>query len=297
MGQLRMALLKVRDFSCIHHADLELAPFTVLIGPQGSGKSVLAKLVYYCFGAVTKWVEYPHEDRSLDEYTSQLSSEFISIFPPSAWGSQAFEIQFTVGKFGVTISRRAESTNAHIEFTSGLELGYERLRLVIEETLGNETINTATDALSKKYDLLREIAASFEDQAKQSGGESFVTDFMFVPAGRTLFSYIGRSLRATTRHTAVPLDPITERFGELLDILRTHYARFPEAYTTPREEDRMRTLFGGKLVFEAEASRLEMEDGRNLPLALLSSGAQELLPLFMAIIEVAPVLRTVWRLG
>jgi predicted ATPase len=43
-----MPTLTVTDFSCLKEATFNLATINVIIGPQGSGKSVTTKLFYFC---------------------------------------------------------------------------------------------------------------------------------------------------------------------------------------------------------------------------------------------------------
>jgi predicted ATPase len=45
----------------------------------------------------------------------------------------------------------------------------------------------------------------------------------------------------------------------------------------------MQQFFGGSIKFEREQEYVETADGRKLPFSILSSGQQELLPLWMAI--------------
>lgn len=284
-GFQNMARLTVRGFICIDQADLELTPFTVLIGPQGSGKSVVAKLAYFCYEALTAWT-FPEPDRSLDDYSASLCRQFTDLFPPSTWGRGKFLIALDVGDYRIelTPAPRREYAVA-VSFSPHFRVDFEELRLATAEALGGDppgSQNALKPEFSKRYQLLREVSEAFVERAADSCGADYVSGLTFIPAGRTLFSHIGRLARAS-QATHIPLDPITSRFGELIEVLRDHFGRFPEAYESLRDSDRMRALFGGRLVFDEEGNRLEMDDGRTIPFAFLSSGAQELLPLFLAI--------------
>jgi len=71
-----MARLIVENFSCIHHAELETAALTILIGPQASGKSVLSKLLYFFNDVLDDQPVFAEELINLDDFTKVLKKTF-----------------------------------------------------------------------------------------------------------------------------------------------------------------------------------------------------------------------------
>lgn len=83
-----MAVLTVKNFSCVNQANIKLAKITVLIGPQASGKSVLSKLVYFFYEILEHQYRELEEGDSLEEYRATIAEKFKKWFPPSAWGNR-----------------------------------------------------------------------------------------------------------------------------------------------------------------------------------------------------------------
>ena len=84
------------------------------------------------------------------------------------------------------------------------------------------------------------------------------------------------------------LDPLTLRFGRYFANIRDSRRRrfIIQGRNKTAQEFRnqtMKDLFGGSIRFDRDQEYLESEDGRKIPFATLSSGQQELLPLWMAL--------------
>lgn len=56
--------IKIENFGVVHHADIDLAPLTIFIGPNSSGKSFLAKLIHS--------FNLPDENDFLEDTTTQI---------------------------------------------------------------------------------------------------------------------------------------------------------------------------------------------------------------------------------
>jgi len=101
-----MTTLTVSDFSCLSDATFVLAPINVIIGPQGSGKSVTTKLFYFFSQILPGFSQYAERGESLESYKRHLTTQFGVWFPPSAWGKGRFNITYSSGLFSVRILRR-----------------------------------------------------------------------------------------------------------------------------------------------------------------------------------------------
>src|SRR5208282_2850826 len=94
-----MQKIIVENFGPIKHAEIELRDFVVLIGEQASGKSTLAKLVYFFNSLSEDFVRFENQSKaySLDDILNQLSKatsqKFTKYFgPPNPL--LKFKIQF-----------------------------------------------------------------------------------------------------------------------------------------------------------------------------------------------------------
>lgn len=126
----------------------------------------------------------------------------------------------------------------------------------------------------------RDEAPSFY---RKTMGHAVVAEQTFIPAGRAFFTSIGR-LVAGIEH-AGSLDPATLKFAKMfanwrarLESFRPHFSEF-DAYEKNRALI-MSELFDGIIQSKRDLEYIEMRDGRKVPFSSLSSGQQELLPLW-----------------
>ena len=96
-----MGILKVQNFLSLKNIEIAIKPFTVLIGPQATGKSLIAKLVYI-FNHIPVIVDEillddSHETEStiLKAVSDDIEKLFVNIFPAYAWKKNPFLIQFS----------------------------------------------------------------------------------------------------------------------------------------------------------------------------------------------------------
>src|SRR5262245_33401117 len=101
-----MPTLTISDFSCIRQATLTIAPVTVIIGPQGSGKSVTTKLTYFFADILSNFMAAAERGDTIEAYKLHLNRMFNLWFPSTAWGRGRFNITYSAGDFTVRIMRR-----------------------------------------------------------------------------------------------------------------------------------------------------------------------------------------------
>lgn len=66
-----MRQISIRDFGPLSHVDLQLdKPLQVIIGPQASGKSAIAKSIYFCRKIRDYLVEYVRQLVNTHSYDS-----------------------------------------------------------------------------------------------------------------------------------------------------------------------------------------------------------------------------------
>ena len=117
-------------------------------------------------------------------------------------------------------------------------------------------------------------------------GKDYISSQIFIPAGRAFFTSIGRIVAAIEQGSS--LDPVTVRFAKLFASLRDFASRGHPFGRRDQEAQKRRTttmsdLFGGEIKFESEQEFVETKDGRIIPFTALSSGQQELLPMWLLV--------------
>lgn len=287
-----MASLTVHDFSCLKKIDFQIAPVTVLIGPQGSGKSVTTKLVYFCYDQLTRQYQCAEKGVSLDEFKREAARQFRTWFPSSAWGNGRFNIGFTAGVFSVRILRRQSkgsvTDDVAITFSDYFNSSYKQLL----EAFAIAQLDSKSDrdpSLRHEIDRAWAVRRKSDEVWAKALGPSYVNSQTFVPAGRAFFTSIGRLVAAFDQGSSI--DPVTLRFAKLFAALRDrglhrYYSERENGEDKERMANRkvvMNQLFGGDIKIENELEFVETRDGRKVPFSALSSGQQELLPMWLLI--------------
>ncbi|MBU0557701.1 MAG: ATP-binding protein [Alphaproteobacteria bacterium] len=295
MATKRTATLTVRDFACFTDAQIEIDSLTIIVGPQASGKSLLARLIFF-FGRIPEWVIASAEQGdSLHEFRRKVELSFLELFPSSAWGRTKFKIDFAFGDeiFSIHRRTRGKSPADFVQFSinSTMQSRYLDLRERFE-------------AYHQKFNT-NEIHSFYgEDRARyniRNALRRYVDKFRyktigFTPAGRSFFTTMGKAVSAFD--SGGLLDEITLEFGRRFMGLRgnrfsflrrlSSYPHFP-AYKVDQSKQKtqariLASLIAGEFVKDGDNEFFLSSDGRKVPFANLSSGQQELFPLLATLI-------------
>lgn len=268
--------LTIKAFAGLKNVVIEPARVTAIIGPQASGKSVSAKLLFF-FRSIWTELLYVYEgDLSPDDRKDRIKAEFRRFFPVETWGDEIFVLQYEVGDNKVQL-RRAPSRGRPSE---GLILSLPPFvdeLLALSRALLIEAVSTVNQtalSFSATYGVWRKI----EPLVKGRLDPIYFGRQMFIPAGRAFFSNIENNIFSFLSHSEKNLDPFLARFGSYFAYLKSGgVRRSRHEYSTPLAKG----LLGGKLVVEKDKEFVQTSDNRILPLSNLSSGQQEALPLLM----------------
>ncbi|MGD0859868.1 MAG: AAA family ATPase [Terracidiphilus sp.] len=267
-----MRKLTVKNFSVINEAELEFGKITVLIGPQASGKSLLCKLAYFLGNEAPNIVlDTISFSRKWEDVEAQVLSAFSAWFPSGSWGNEQLLIRFESHFYKVEVSRIGIGTASQpLNVTFSNELQELFVTLVERNKLPP----------GDRSEDLREIRANawYELMALQANDSpSFPA---YIPAGRAFFTGIEAGY-ATLENPAI--EQVVRRFGGLIVWNSSRWKiglLSSERRMAENLDNLMERIAGGKVVIRGNTPDFESLDHRTLPLNMLSSGTQELLPLF-----------------
>lgn len=284
-----MPTLSIRNFSCINHADLETARLTVLVGPQASGKSLIAKLFYFFSEKTLGQYSHAEQGEPIKAYLKAISKDFSQSFPPSTWGSKSFSITYTSGDISFEIKRKSINSSEVIvnssdffqdQYSQFFESFYERSR---KNRASKSDDDIFLDTFgSASWDLRRRFRRYLISTQKSD----YIESQLFVPAGRSFFTNLGKAVAMF--EFGSQLDEITKRFGRHFTSLldgRMYYER-PNPKTREfvlYQKAITESIFGGSIKLSTNDRHVETPDGRRIAFSLLSSGQQELLPLILVL--------------
>jgi AAA domain, putative AbiEii toxin, Type IV TA system len=284
----KMPTLTVNDFSCLKEAVFDLAPVNVIIGPQGSGKSVTTKMLYFFADILANFLQYAERQDPIDDYKRIVAKQFSVWFPPSAWGNRRFNITYTATPFSARILRRTSqgklSEEVSVTFSEWFSEFYVQTSELFERLRSGNELELAdsariNDAFDRAY-RVRDIAAR---KMQSELGNEYISQQTFIPAGRAFFTSIGKLVAGFEQ--AGNLDPVTLKFAKLFSSLRDRqFRRIGSRRVGPEFIEKrlsfMNELFGGEIRYENDLEFVESVDGRKIPFSSLSSGQQELLPMW-----------------
>lgn len=290
-----MPRLIVDGFSSIGQANLELSPLTLLVGPQASGKSLLSKLFYFFNDTPRILVSQAQDGETLRAARDRLKQQFKEWFPPSAWGPNRFVIQYVAGSIRYEVQRsnpgsREPSNDIDITLSKFISEEYSSLLKeysALSRYTDFEDNPAARHFSGPRYDLERQ----FYRRIQEAIGHEYVQSQVFIPAGRSFFTNLGKAF-AILEHGR-GMNYVLSRFGSLyafmVDLGSSYYvpndraSRDAAKASQEKRQSAMRRLFGGQIRLGTNKQFLQTGDGRQVPFALLSSGQQELLPLWLTV--------------
>lgn len=158
-----MERLKIDNFLIIKAADIEIGKITVFIGPQASGKSIIAKLIYFFKDFISstylKSIENFETKKQLEK---RGLSDFQQYFPKYTWGKQEFEIVYTIDEIKINISQKTNKqgkVSLKLDYSSELVKLHRKVKFIYKKRLLNENKSNCCliDEQIEKCDYLFEI--------------------------------------------------------------------------------------------------------------------------------------------
>jgi predicted ATP-binding protein involved in virulence len=264
-----MRKLTVRNFSVIKEADLEFGKITVLIGPQSSGKSLLCKLAYFLGKEVLDAaVSCSASGIPFEQFKEQIALSFSERFPPLTALSKQLHVEYSFSDNWIKVSPfDKEPTWPYVfDFSSKFVSIYNS---ALDNRPDQELAAISKqDSQSAWYLMFR---ALFSDPNE-------ALEFFYIPAGRALFTDAAKGF-ATLQNTVI--DPLLRRFSTQIswDANWRRGLILLERSTQQEIRKKIHSIVRGEVSVAANKPIFRSSEGQQIPLSLLSSGTQELLPM------------------
>lgn len=278
--------LSINNFAGITDAEIELARMNVLIGPQASGKSVCAKLFFFFKEAIGRAVLGIMNERTKPQIRADDREIFLNYFPANSWGKGAFKIEYYYGDFSVSVHRKGrESATVDITYSEY----YNHLLLVARQTLRKIRESEEDNPF---VDVRSEIMLSVTRKITQDIGPALSNENYFIPAGRSFFSTVQSSVFSFLASN-LRIDPFLAQFGRLYERYRNIYRFNTNKVNTDGSKlrERVNRLVCGTYIRVSGEDFIQTADERQVPLAISSSGQQEVLPLAITLASLARITR------
>lgn len=274
-----MKKLHVQNFSCIETATLEMRRVTLIIGPQASGKSVLCKLAHFFIDIPAIQASAIYKSEPYEKFSARVKKAFTDWFPPAAWGQGKFKIEFSAGDYSASVSRSVYADrirdDCKIKFSAEFKKNYEEL---LKETKASREATPEHGVLF--FPLEYRVQELVQKSMHQLMGRDAVDNQVFIPAGRSFFTSIGKAIAVFDQGKL--LDPLILRFGRMYAASRDQLHYFNargDQNLIKMVNAKLQAIVGGELIDDGDSQVLRTKDGRVIPLTSLSSGQQELIPM------------------
>ena len=285
--------LVIENFAGLKHIEIELKKINILIGPQASGKSVIAKILFYCKGLIddifTQGINLK-DKRQLDR---EIKYKFEKYFPLRSLGNEDFLIRYCIGEEYIEI--KAVSTHSMRKVLIDYSNFYKNSFYAIEKIA--KKIRTNMDEISEfeisnkmlsRMNMIVESKKIFLDEISKKMGQECSFDQLFIPAGRSFFAYLQNSIFSLISENS-NIDPFLVEFGEYYENAKNFVrvknrtedsSEFFKIDIDSIDSIKNRVLLGTYTRVD-DQDYLAMNDGREVQLSNCSSGQQEALPLIV----------------
>ena len=301
-----MRRLEIRNFEAIRNAELDIDKnLNILIGAQASGKSTIAKVLYFCRKIRDFYVEYliqaehferGHKNEDYMKFLRYVRSCFISCFGTTLH-MESFEIQYCYYGNDEKVVIVLDDKYAKIRFSPNL-------RTQIEKNLQDaRSIHESQDAQTKTFlEKLRfqeELREHYDEIAKELFHDN--DEIIYIPAGRSLLSVMSdqmnvidnRSLDLPMRNFIELIGETRKKFGTRMDRMVSDYVKTVQGQIKNADVnmayEMIKKILKADYISDSDGERLYYTKNKWVKIAYSSSGQQEslwiLLPLFVRILE------------
>lgn len=275
--------LTVKNFAGITDLEIEVKRINILIGPQASGKSVCAKLLFYFKNFVWEILSAVENEQTKRNLDSNYSKKFEEYFPPDSWGKQDFFIRYEIANISIEVSRKKENKGKIVlSYSELFKQEFTNLSNLLKKARErNFQENAEYDNLDRSYSTRFFLRKRLVDFLDTSICREAAFNQLFIPAGRSFFSILQSNIFSFLSSDNV-LDPFMREFGSTYE--RFKHGGFSKDRLANQEiQDEIDSLIEnslcGKYIQEKGKDVLEVADGRRINVANSSSGQQEILPL------------------
>lgn len=260
----------INGFAGLQNAEIDLKRLTLFIGPQASGKSVVAKLLYYIRSFSEDARNALSQKKSFEAFQDERLRKFDRYFPPAFRSLNGFEIDYSLNGHHITIR------------------GGKKLPLVIDAPQWRLAYQTAIDSFrtSTENVLLQPnhltpimvMASVFLDDFKVP----MPSPQVFIPDGKSDYLWFYEKMLALQQASYVHemVDPFIADFLTVYTWARQSLQKQYPDWTEALGDEVLESIIHGKIVEQDGEIFVKTEDSRLVPLSFASSGQKEMIPVF-----------------
>ncbi|MEA5421335.1 hypothetical protein VB712_19090 [Spirulina sp. CCNP1310] len=211
--------LIIHNFAGIKSLEIDVKKINIFIGPQASGKSVIAKLLFYCKQFIREIINQGINLKNKRDLDRELKNKFETYFPRDSWGNHDFSIKYIIGDESIEISK----SNKEKSRTEKIKIKYSDFYLKhltkVRKIATQFPELTYSQSVVSQFRVMHDIRQRFlNDVIDQLGS---VPSFwqLFIPAGRSFFATLRNSIFGFLSENN-NIDPFLIEFGGYYEQLK-----------------------------------------------------------------------------
>ena len=305
-----MQKIEIRNFGPIKELNLDIKDFSIFIGPQASGKSTIAKTIFFFKSLNDDLVKYFIESveksdfsKSIGTYAKSIRQKYLGYFGSSTHLNGLHLKYYYTEKIWISIT--IETNHKYITPNFSEQFKDDFKNLVKEAIEFSSFLGQRNPSLLTSKDLLQidSEKRKFVSYIKEKCNSIFQEDreLIFIPAGRSLLATLSDQLQFINPRN---LDFLMRTFLDKINIVRPIFNKSlsdiikERRLLTQYEIDYNKTkladeiiskILRGKYQYDKDGEKIFYETNKYVKLNFSSSGQQEslwiLLLLFIIILE------------
>ena len=299
-----METLQVENFLVLKEVEFSPNEFTIIIGPQASGKSLVIKLLYFFRKFMRDiYLESIGKGQVKRDVTKEGLFLFEQYFPRYAWGKLPFKIAYEIDEVVTVRVERGKSKQGRVrlDYSSKLAELHRRYKWEYKKYLAEHSESLHLKERRRHRGIM--LGMDPWDEFKRANLDDFIKKYIissaFVPASRSFFANLQKNVFSFLASN-IEIDPFIKEFGRSYEHSKRLYRLirefpFEEDISKSEEVNRekrqtremlsrvtnlVREILRGEYVFEDEQDWIDNELYR-VNVANASSGQQEALPMLL----------------
>ncbi len=305
-----MQRIEINNFGPIQTLNLDIKDFILLIGPQASGKSTIAKTIFFFKSLNDELVKYFIEaidkndfSKPSGTYAKRIRQKFLDYFGASTHLNETTLKYYYTENVWLSITLEPDSKYITPSFSHDFEESFKGL---VKETRNfSRRLNQSNPSLLTSKDLLQldNEKKVFLSYLKEKSNLLFqeARELLFIPAGRSLLATLSDQLQFVNPRS---LDFLMRTFLDKINIIRPIFNKSLSDIITERRlltqynidyaktafaEEIISKILKGKYQYDKSGEKIFYAPDKYVKINFSSSGQQEslwiLLLLFIIILE------------
>jgi len=279
--------LSIQNFLALKNITIDVAKINLLIGPQATGKSIIARALYFFTSLGSIFDEAVTTDEGKRETTKKIRTRFESIFPRYSWDKTEFSLTYEVGNAYVSICGKLTSQDkTSLKVILGDQLSQDLRRYKIRVSKELQKIPNEEPSRIRFPYRRHALRAVKRELVETTCLAPLLRQSMFIPAGRAFFTQFKTNIFSILA-ADLGIDPLLIDFGERHEAAQRVFQHgfFEEDYPSVYNEltKAVERVLRGKYKHLKGEDWIDHRDLGMTRLTNASSGQQESLPMLLAL--------------